>query len=172
VKVKLDENIPVSLVEALASLGHDVQTVIGQGLTGRADAEIWRQCQLEDRLLMTQDLDFSDARKLSFNQEATQVLSLSVCKIRDASPCSACLVRFSEAMISKLGKGVLSSSQKQKFELDATKLSLLRLEEDGKIRNSLFLRAEDPSEHSVGECPRFQSFETAQLQVPLCLRPK
>jgi hypothetical protein len=32
-------------------------------LTGRADAEIWRQCQLEDRLLMTQDLDFSDARK-------------------------------------------------------------------------------------------------------------
>ena len=43
-KVKLDENIPVSLVEALAALGHDVQTVIGQGLTGRADAEIWRQC--------------------------------------------------------------------------------------------------------------------------------
>jgi Domain of unknown function (DUF5615) len=28
VKVKLDENIPVSLVETLASLGHDVQTVI------------------------------------------------------------------------------------------------------------------------------------------------
>ncbi len=55
-KVKLDENIPVSLAEALASLGHDVQTVIGQGLTGRANAEIWRHCQLEDRLLMTQDL--------------------------------------------------------------------------------------------------------------------
>jgi predicted nuclease of predicted toxin-antitoxin system len=52
VKVKLDENIPVSLAEALASLGHDVQTVVGQGLTGRADAEIWRQCQLEDRLLI------------------------------------------------------------------------------------------------------------------------
>ena len=121
-KVKLDENIPVSLVEALASLGHDVQTVIGQGLTGRADAEIWRQCQLEDRLLMTQDLDFRTHG--SFNQEATQVLSLSVCKIRGASPCSACLVRFSETMISKPGKGALSSSQKQKFELDATKLSL------------------------------------------------
>jgi hypothetical protein len=37
VKVKLDENIPVSLVEALTSSGHDVQTVIGQGLTGRAN---------------------------------------------------------------------------------------------------------------------------------------
>jgi hypothetical protein len=59
-------------------------------------------------------------------------------------------------MISKLGKGALSSYQKQKFELGATKLSLerlvakfgtlpsltslnLRLEEAGKIRNSLFL---------------------------------
>ena len=73
-KVKLDENIPVSLVEALASLGHDVQTVIGQGLTGRADAEIWRQCQLEDRLLMTQDLDFSDARKFQPGSHAGIVL--------------------------------------------------------------------------------------------------
>jgi hypothetical protein len=35
VKVKLDENIPVMLVEALTLLGHDVQTVIGQGLTGK-----------------------------------------------------------------------------------------------------------------------------------------
>ena len=76
-KVKLDENIPVSLVEALASLGHDVQTVIGQGLTGRADAEVWRQCQLEDRLLMTQDLDFSDARKFQPGSHAGIVVACS-----------------------------------------------------------------------------------------------
>jgi predicted nuclease of predicted toxin-antitoxin system len=74
VKLELDENIPVLLVEALTSLGHDVQTVIGQGLTGRADAEIWRQCQLEDRLLMTQDLDFSDARKFEPGSHAGIVL--------------------------------------------------------------------------------------------------
>ncbi len=49
-KVKLDENIPVSLVGALTLLGHDVQTVIGQGLIGKTDREIWVQCQLEDRL--------------------------------------------------------------------------------------------------------------------------
>jgi predicted nuclease of predicted toxin-antitoxin system len=106
VKVKLDENIPVSLVEVLASLGHDVQTVIGQGLTGRADAEIWRQCQLEDRLLMTQDLDFSDARKFQPGSHAGIVLV----RLQNpgASPCSGRLVRFSETMISKLGKGALS----------------------------------------------------------------
>jgi predicted nuclease of predicted toxin-antitoxin system len=63
VKLKLDENIPVSLVEALTLLGHDVHTVAGEGLIGRADQEIWTHCQLEDRLLITQDLDFSDSRK-------------------------------------------------------------------------------------------------------------
>ena len=39
-------------------------TVIGQGLIGRADQEIWTRCQLGDRLLIAQDLDFSDSRKL------------------------------------------------------------------------------------------------------------
>jgi len=108
------ENIPVALVEALTLLGHDVQTVIGQGLTGRTDREIWTQCQLEDRLLITQDLDFRTHG--SFNQEATQELSLFVCKIPGAPPCRTCSVRFSEVMISKPGKGALSSFQKQKFE--------------------------------------------------------
>ena len=63
-KLKLDENIPVSLVEALTLLGHDVHTVAGEGLIGRADQEIWTHCQLEDRLLITQDLDFSDSRRV------------------------------------------------------------------------------------------------------------
>jgi predicted nuclease of predicted toxin-antitoxin system len=74
VKVKLDENIPVSLGEALTLLGHDVQTVIGQGLTGRTDREIWTQCQLEDRLLITQDLDFSDSRKFQPGSHAGIVI--------------------------------------------------------------------------------------------------
>src|SRR5271166_5565580 len=38
------------------------------------DAEIWRQCQLEDRLLMTQDLDFADARKFQPGSHAGIVL--------------------------------------------------------------------------------------------------
>jgi predicted nuclease of predicted toxin-antitoxin system len=74
VKVKLDENIPVSLAEALALLGHDVHTVTEQGLTGRTDREIWKQCQFEDRLLITQDLDFSDARKFQPGSHAGIVL--------------------------------------------------------------------------------------------------
>ena len=60
-KLKLDENIPISIAEVLTPLGHDVHTVTGEGLIGRADQEIWTHCQLEDRLLITQDLDFSDS---------------------------------------------------------------------------------------------------------------
>ncbi len=62
-KIKLDENIPVSVVQVLASHGHDVHTVWDEGLVGRKDQEIWIRCQQEERLLITQDLDFADLRK-------------------------------------------------------------------------------------------------------------
>jgi predicted nuclease of predicted toxin-antitoxin system len=55
-------------------LGHDVHTVIGQGLTGRTNREIWTRCQLEDRLLLTQDLDFSDSRRFQPGSHAGIVL--------------------------------------------------------------------------------------------------
>ena len=42
---------------------HDVETVGEEGLTGRADADVWQAAQSEGRLLITQDLDFSDTRK-------------------------------------------------------------------------------------------------------------
>jgi predicted nuclease of predicted toxin-antitoxin system len=62
-KVKLDENIPVRLADELALLGHDVDTVQSEGLTGRSDGDIWSSAQHDGRLLITQDLDFSDVRK-------------------------------------------------------------------------------------------------------------
>lgn len=33
-KIKLDENIPLAVAELLRSLGHDVDTVVSEGLTG------------------------------------------------------------------------------------------------------------------------------------------
>ena len=58
----------------LTPLGHDVHTVTGEGLIGRADQEIWTHCQLEDRLLITQDLDFSDSRKFQPGSHAGIIL--------------------------------------------------------------------------------------------------
>jgi len=62
-KVKLDENLPLQIAVELCARTHDVQTVGEEVLTGRADADIWQAAQREGRILITQDLDFSDTRK-------------------------------------------------------------------------------------------------------------
>ncbi len=62
-KIKLDENLPASLTAWLGELGHDVDTVPDEGLTGRPDTDVWQAAQAEGRFLITQDLDFSDVRR-------------------------------------------------------------------------------------------------------------
>jgi len=62
-RLKLDENLPESLVSALAPLGHEVDNVRREGLVGRSDPDIWQAAQAGGRFLITQDLDFSDLRK-------------------------------------------------------------------------------------------------------------
>ena len=62
-KIKLDENLPDRLVSILTGLAHDVDTVRGEQLTGRADSDVWSAAQAAQRFLITQDLDFSDIRR-------------------------------------------------------------------------------------------------------------
>jgi len=62
-KIKLDENIPASLVAPLNELGHNVDTVPQEGLAGGDDKTVWVAAQREERFLITQDLDFSDIRR-------------------------------------------------------------------------------------------------------------
>lgn len=62
-KLKLDENLPQQLVQELADLGHDVDTVQSEQLGGWTDDAVWAATQTAGRLLITQDLDFADTRK-------------------------------------------------------------------------------------------------------------
>lgn len=62
-RFKLDENIPVALARMLGGLGRDVDTVSEEHLTGRPDWDVWACSQDAERLLITQDLDFSDIRR-------------------------------------------------------------------------------------------------------------
>jgi predicted nuclease of predicted toxin-antitoxin system len=62
-RIKLDENMPVRLVTALGGIGNDVETVYSEKLSGAKDEELWSVAQNEQRLLITQDLDFSDNRR-------------------------------------------------------------------------------------------------------------
>ena len=63
-KIKLDENLPHQLVQLLTDLGHDVDTVPDEHLAGRDDGVVWAAAETAGRFLVTEDLDFSDARKI------------------------------------------------------------------------------------------------------------
>jgi predicted nuclease of predicted toxin-antitoxin system len=62
-KIKLDENIPISLQPLLEGLGHNVDNVIVENLIGMSDQAVWDAAQQAQRFLITQDLDFSDIRR-------------------------------------------------------------------------------------------------------------
>lgn len=64
-KIKLDENLPASLVVILSALGHEADTVVDEGINGKPDEIVWDRAQSDDRFLITQDLDFSDIRKFA-----------------------------------------------------------------------------------------------------------
>jgi predicted nuclease of predicted toxin-antitoxin system len=65
VRIKLDENMPTTLVADLSAKGHDVDTVPQEGIAGHSDDTVWSAGQREARFLITTDLDFSDIRKFA-----------------------------------------------------------------------------------------------------------
>lgn len=73
-RIKLDENLPLELIAELGAMGHDVEHVHGEQLSGRPDPEVWQAAQVEQRLLITQDIAFGDARMFTPGQHAGFVL--------------------------------------------------------------------------------------------------
>ena len=59
-KIKLDENIDIRLADLFKRVGHDVSTVNEQGLSGKPDQRIFDACRDEKRILVSQDMDFSN----------------------------------------------------------------------------------------------------------------
>lgn len=93
-KVKLDENLPVALVETITALGHDVDAVPMEGLGGHADGAVWSAAQAEGRLLVTQDLDFADVRRFAPETHAGILL------VRLRTPSRSALVERVAALFS------------------------------------------------------------------------
>ncbi len=73
-RIKLHENLPAELVAELRALGHDVEDVHADGLSGRPDEEVWAAAQAGQRILITQDIGFADARMFTPGQHAGFVL--------------------------------------------------------------------------------------------------
>lgn len=60
---KLDENVPPEGAAIFQSAGHDCHTVYDEHLAGANDSLMAKACNLEQRILVTLDLDFSDVRR-------------------------------------------------------------------------------------------------------------
>ncbi len=62
-KFKLDENISPQAAKVFTNHGFDVHSVRDEELTGCNDDHLISVCTVEQRILVTLDLDFSDIRK-------------------------------------------------------------------------------------------------------------
>ena len=61
-RLKFDENITVLAAGLLVALGHDVDTVADEKLSGHPDPGVFAAAQADGRALVTFDLGFGDIR--------------------------------------------------------------------------------------------------------------
>lgn len=61
-RIKIDENLPIEAAVLLRQAGHDALTIRDQQMVGHPDPQVAAICQLEQRVLLTLDLDFADIR--------------------------------------------------------------------------------------------------------------
>ena len=61
-KFKLDENLPASSTAILTGVGHDVDTVADEGLTGAADQDVVTTATAAGRILISLDRGLGDIR--------------------------------------------------------------------------------------------------------------
>lgn len=61
-RFKIDENLPVEVAELLRAKMHDSITIFDQHMIGELDPKVAGVCKLEERAIITLDLDFSDIR--------------------------------------------------------------------------------------------------------------
>lgn len=61
-KLKLDEQLPIDLVGLLTRAGHDVDTVIDEGLGGQDDDVVLDRAKKDGRVLLTLDKGIGNIR--------------------------------------------------------------------------------------------------------------
>ncbi len=61
-RFKLDENLPVDLVDIFRAAGHDAVTALDQDPGGARDSTLASVCRREGRAIVTLDSDFADIR--------------------------------------------------------------------------------------------------------------
>lgn len=62
-RFKLDENFGTRTQQVFRDAGYDVQTVCDEALQGASDQYLYEACCMEQRCLVTFDLDFADVTR-------------------------------------------------------------------------------------------------------------
>jgi predicted nuclease of predicted toxin-antitoxin system len=62
-RVKVDEDLPVAVGDAVRQKGHQATTAREQGMGGWKDPELWPAVQEKRQLLITADKGFADIRR-------------------------------------------------------------------------------------------------------------
>ena len=73
-RVKLDENLPVALVDDLVALGHDVDSVPAENLAGASAGLVLAAAMDAGRILVTLDKGLGDPRRYPPERNAGVVL--------------------------------------------------------------------------------------------------
>jgi predicted nuclease of predicted toxin-antitoxin system len=73
-RFKLDENLDRRLIPLFAADGHDVATVVDEGMSGSADEDVFETSVKESRTLVTLDLDFSNPLRFPTRDSAGVVV--------------------------------------------------------------------------------------------------
>ena len=72
--VKVDEDLPAEISNLIGAAGHDAKSVYAQGHSGVRDDELWPKIQQEQRMLLTADKGFANARDYPPGSHAGVVL--------------------------------------------------------------------------------------------------
>ena len=73
-RFKLDENLPKELADDLARVGHQADTVHGEGLVGAEDATVVRAARTSGRILMTLDKGIASLLQYPIHEHGGVVL--------------------------------------------------------------------------------------------------
>ncbi|SFR14563.1 DUF5615 family PIN-like protein [Desulfoscipio geothermicus] len=59
-RIKIDENMPVDVIDVFENTGHEAHSVYSEGIEGCSDRQLIAICKKEQRVLITLDNDFSN----------------------------------------------------------------------------------------------------------------
>ncbi|HEV2716438.1 MAG TPA: DUF5615 family PIN-like protein [Terriglobales bacterium] len=73
-RFKLDENLPLELAEDLQRLGHEIDSVVAEGIGGAEDRTVLKAARTAERILLTLDKGIGNLQRYPLHEHAGVVL--------------------------------------------------------------------------------------------------